>query len=125
MGSSYGEGLSLLYLELVNGYKKRFMPQNRQVAILKWSQIWKKMRKSFNTLSKLKLEFLPEAWKREAMAHKTPISGSSLKKEIPTRLLFFFYSNLTICFSCVKTWVDVSWEGAYLCYFFNYKKINK
>ena len=30
MGSSDGEGLSQLYLELVNGYKKRFMPQNGQ-----------------------------------------------------------------------------------------------
>ena len=30
MVSSDGEGLSQLYLELVNGYKKRFMPQNGQ-----------------------------------------------------------------------------------------------
>ena len=29
MGSSNGQGLSQLYLELVDAYKKRFMPQNR------------------------------------------------------------------------------------------------
>ena len=50
MGSSDGEGLSQLYLELVEAYKKRFVPQNGQVAILKCSRIWKKMRRSFNPL---------------------------------------------------------------------------
>ena len=44
MGSSDGEGLSQLYLELVDGYKKRFMRQNGQVAVLKCSPIWKKIR---------------------------------------------------------------------------------
>ena len=34
MRSSDGEGLSQLYLELVDAYKKRFMPKNGQVAIL-------------------------------------------------------------------------------------------
>ena len=34
MGSSHGEGLSQLYFELVGAYKKRFMPQNGQVAVL-------------------------------------------------------------------------------------------
>ena len=90
MGSSVSEGLSQLYLELVDAYKKRFMPQNGQVAVLKCSPIWKKMRKSFKTLSELKLKFIPEAWKRGAMAHKTPLKGSSLKIEILTQLLFFF-----------------------------------
>ena len=33
MGSSDGEELSQIYLELVNTYKKRFMPQNEQVAV--------------------------------------------------------------------------------------------
>ena len=37
MVSSGGEGLSQLYLELVDAYKKRFMPQNGQVAVLKCS----------------------------------------------------------------------------------------
>ena len=66
------------------------MPQNGQTAVLKCSPIWKKMRKSFKTLSELKLKFIPKAWKREAMAHKTPLKDSSLKIEILTRLLFFF-----------------------------------
>ena len=47
------------------------------------------MRKSFKTLSELKLKFIPKAWKREAMAHNTPLKGSSLKIEILTQLLFF------------------------------------
>ena len=34
MGSSNGEGLSQLHLELVGAYKKRLMPQNGQVAVL-------------------------------------------------------------------------------------------
>ena len=37
MGPSDGEGLSQLYLELTDAYKKRFMPQNGQVAELKCS----------------------------------------------------------------------------------------
>ena len=67
IGSSDGEGLSQLYLELVDAYKKRLMPQNGQVAILKRSSIWKKMRKFFKTLSELKFKFIPKAWKREAI----------------------------------------------------------
>ena len=47
MGTSDGEGLSQLYLELVNAYEKRFMPQNGQGALLMCSPIWKKMTKSF------------------------------------------------------------------------------
>ena len=90
MRSSDGEGLSQLYLELVDAYKKRFMPQNGQVAVLKYSPMWKKMRKNFKTLSELKLKFIPKAWKREAMAHKTPLKGCSLKIEILTQLLLFF-----------------------------------
>ena len=35
MGSPDGEGLSQLYLEFVDAYKKRFMPQNGQVAYIK------------------------------------------------------------------------------------------
>ena len=60
-GSSDGEGLSQLYLELVDAYKKRFMPQNGQTAVLKCSPIWKNMRKSFKKLSELKLKFIPKA----------------------------------------------------------------
>ena len=55
MGSSDGEGLSELYLKLVDAYKKRFMPQNGQAPVLKCSPIWKKMRKKFKTLCELKL----------------------------------------------------------------------
>ena len=56
-------------LELADAYKKRFMLQNGQVAVLKCSPTWKKMRKSFKTLSELKLELIPKACKREAMTH--------------------------------------------------------
>ena len=64
MGSSDGEGLSQLYLELVFAYKKRFLPQIRQVVVWKCSSIWKKMRKTFKTLSELKLKFMPKSWKQ-------------------------------------------------------------
>ena len=37
--------------------KKRFMPQNGQVAALRCSPIWKKMRKDFKT-SEFKLKFI-------------------------------------------------------------------
>ena len=56
MGSSDGEGFSLLYLELVDAYKKRFMPRNGQAALLKCSPIWMKMKKSFKILSELKAQ---------------------------------------------------------------------
>ena len=46
MGSLDGEGLSQLNLELVDACKKRFIRQNGQVAVLKCSPIWKKIRKS-------------------------------------------------------------------------------
>ena len=70
MGSSDGEGLSQLYLELVDAYKKRFISQSGQVAVLKCFPIWKKTRKSFKTLSKLKAQAHSQkgVWKREAMA---------------------------------------------------------
>ena len=79
MGSSDCEGLSQLHLELVDAYKKRFMLQNGQVAVLKCSPIWKKMRKSFKTLSELKFKFIPKVWKWEAMAYKIPLKRCSLK----------------------------------------------
>ena len=59
MGSSDGERLSQLYLELVDAYRKKFIPQNGQVAVLKCCLILKKMRKSFKILSELKLKFIP------------------------------------------------------------------
>ena len=83
------------------------------------------MRKYFKTLSELKLKFIPKAWKREAMAHKTPFKRFSLKIEILTLFkdFYFFYLNLTIWISCLKTWVgSVSWLDAYLLAFFNFKK---
>ena len=70
--------------------RKRFMPQDGQVAVLKCSPIWKKIGKGFKTLSELKLKFIPKAWKRDAMSHKTPLKGCSMKIEILTRLLVFF-----------------------------------
>ena len=54
------EELLELYLELVDAYKKKFMPQNGQVAILKCSPIMKKMRKSFKALSVLKAQVYPQ-----------------------------------------------------------------
>ena len=39
MGCSDGEGLSQLYLELVDAYMKRFIPQNGQDAVLKCSPV--------------------------------------------------------------------------------------
>ena len=86
MRSSDGEGLPQLCLELVDAYKKKIMPQNRQVSVLKCSPVWKKMRKNFKTLSELKFKFIPKAWKGKAMAHKTSIKGCSLKIEILTRI---------------------------------------
>ena len=69
MGSPDGGELSHLYLELLDDYKKIFMPQNVQVAVLKSSPLRKKMRKRFKTLSQLKLTFIPKVCKRKAMAH--------------------------------------------------------
>ena len=69
MRSLDGEELSQLHLELVDAYKKTFMPQNGQFAVLKSYSIWKKKRKNFKTLSELKAQVHSqnEAWKLEAM----------------------------------------------------------
>ena len=65
----WDEGLSQLYLELVGAYKKRFMPQNGQAAVLKCCLTWKKTRKSFKTSElKAQVHCQKEAWKRETMA---------------------------------------------------------
>ena len=90
MEPSEGKRLSQLYLELGDAYRKRFMPQNGQVAVLKCSPIWGKMRKSFKILSELKLKVTPKAQKQEAMVRKAPLKCCSLKVEILTRHLFFF-----------------------------------
>ena len=76
------------------------------------------MRKNFKTLSELKLKFIPKAWKREAMAHKTPFKGYLLKTDSKSTFILF-YLNLTIWFSCLKPWMDVSWVDAYLWGFGN------
>ena len=69
MGSSDGEGLSHTYLELVDAYKKRIMPKNGQVAVLKCSPTWGKMRKSFETSElKAQVHSKKEVWKRKAIA---------------------------------------------------------
>ena len=72
MGSLDCEGLSQLYLKLVDAYKKRFMPQNGQVAVLKCSPIWKKMRKSFKTLSDLILKFISKLGNRKRWLTRPP-----------------------------------------------------
>ena len=43
-----------------------------------------KMRKGFKILSELKLKFIDKVWKREAMTHRNPLKGCSLKIEILT-----------------------------------------
>ena len=70
MGSLDGEGLSQLYLELLDAYQKRIMPQNGRVVVLKCFPIWKNTRKNFKTLSELKaqVQSQKEACKWEAMA---------------------------------------------------------
>ena len=78
MRSSDGEELSQPYLELVDAYTKRFMPQNRQVAVLKCSP------KENEKLFELRLKSIPKAWKLEAIAHKTRLKGCTLKIEILT-----------------------------------------
>ena len=60
MVCSDGEGLSQLYLELVDAYMKRFIPQHGQGAVLKYSPVWKKSRKKIKTYE-LKLKFIPKA----------------------------------------------------------------
>ena len=90
MRSLDDEWLSQLYLELVDAYKERFMPQNGQVVVLKCPPIWKKVNKSFKTLSELKLNFIPKAGKQEAVVHKTHLEGCFLEIEILIRLLLFF-----------------------------------
>ena len=90
MGSSDDEGLSQLYLELADASKKRFMPQKGQVVVLQCSPIWKKIRKSFKTLSELKLKFIAKTGKREAMTRKTPLKDFLLKIEMLTLDLYSF-----------------------------------
>ena len=45
--------ISQLHQELVNAYKKRFMCENGQVAVVKCSPIWKNVRKDFKTFPEL------------------------------------------------------------------------
>ena len=63
-----GKEISQLHQELVNAYKKRFMCENGQVAVVKCSPIWKNMRKDFKTFPELKAQIHSqiEAWKQEA-----------------------------------------------------------
>ena len=59
-----GKEISQLHQELVNAYKKRFMCENGQVAVVKCSPIWKNMRKDFKTFPELKAQIHSqiEAW---------------------------------------------------------------
>ena len=82
MRSLDGEGLSQLYLELVDAYKKRFMLQNGQVAVLKCSPISLSYL-SLNSSSSQSLE-------TGSYGSQDPLKGCSLKKEILTLLLFCF-----------------------------------
>ena len=64
-----GKKISELHQELVNVYKKRFMREKGQVAVVKCSPIWKKnMRKDFKTFPELKSQLYSQidTWKQEA-----------------------------------------------------------
>ena len=49
-----GKKISQLRQELVNAYKKRFICENGQVAVVKCSPIWKNLKKDFKTFLELK-----------------------------------------------------------------------
>ena len=49
-----GKKISQLCQELVNAYKKRFICENGQVAVVKCSPIWKNLKKDFKTFLELK-----------------------------------------------------------------------
>ena len=59
--------ISQLHQEPINAYKKRFMCENGEVAVVKCSPIWKKMRKDFKTFPELisQVHSQIEAWKQE------------------------------------------------------------
>ena len=63
-----GKKISQLHQELFNAYKKKFTCENRQVAVVKCSPIWKNMRIDFKTFSELKSQVHSqiEAWKQKA-----------------------------------------------------------
>ena len=48
--SDVSKRTSQLQQELVNAYKKRFMCENGQVAVVKCSPIWKNMRRGFTKI---------------------------------------------------------------------------
>ena len=48
--SDVSKRTSQLQQELVNAYKKRFMCESGQVAVVKCSPIWKNMRRDFTTI---------------------------------------------------------------------------
>ena len=56
-----------LHEELINAYKKRFMCESGQVAVVKCSPICKNMGKDFKTFPELKSQVHSqiEAWKQE------------------------------------------------------------
>ena len=63
---------------------------------------------------------MPNAWKLETMTHKPSLKGCSLNRDF-TSTFILFYLNLTIWFSCLKTWGIVSWVHMFGG-FFNFKK---
>ena len=123
MGSSDGEGLSQLYLELVDAYKERFMPQNGKVVVLKYSPVWKKMRKVFKHYLNLNSSSSTKLGNVETMAHKTPLKDSSLKIKILTRLVFFFFFKPENLVSLLKNMDGCVMDGCVsLEFFFNFIK---
>ena len=79
-----------------------------------------------NEKKSLMLKFIPKVWKRKAMARKTPSpsprKGLLIENRDSNLTFILFYLNLTIWFSCLKTWMDVSWVSAYLWDFFLLQK---
>ena len=53
-------------------YKKRLMPQNREVVILKCFPIWKKMRRSSKKLSEIKALVHPQTLKTGSFGSPDP-----------------------------------------------------
>ena len=68
-----GKKISQLHQELVNDYKKRFMRENGQIAVVKCSPTWKSIRKDFKTFPERKSQVhsQTEAWEQEAKSAST------------------------------------------------------
>ena len=100
---------------------RKDLPQNGQAVVLKCSPIWKKMRKSLLCSSSSPKFGTGKLWL--ARPHlPSPRKGLLIENRDSNLTFILFYLNLTIWFSCLKTWMDVSWVSAYLWDFFLLQK---